>query len=299
MDTEPTAVDPRPAPGGVAAALRETLPGVDLEAAQLIGQGWEARAFRAGDWVIRMPRSAGAGRKITQQTGLYRVLAAAGFPVPRDAQVVHGETGEVVAGVYRYIPGLPARPDRRRAPLARALGDFFTRLHAFATEPVREFCVTIDDLWAGRYEPAWTRCRAHLTDSDRDWVESVVARFLRAGGLAGAPMALIHSDLAEEHVLVGENGRLRGILDFNGPRIADPALDFGTVAERFGWPFTEAMLEAYGGPTDPGFVRRARFYADVRPLIAIAAGLRDGGADQLQEGLARLGQRIRLAEHPE
>jgi hypothetical protein len=108
----------------------------------------------------------------------------------------------------------------------------------------------------------------------------------------------IHGDLVDEHVLVGPDGRLAGVIDPSGPWIADPALDFGTLAERFGWPFADAVLAAYPGPRDPGLVRRACFCASVRPLVTIEAGLRRRDGERVRLGLRRLAERMADAREP-
>jgi aminoglycoside phosphotransferase (APT) family kinase protein len=273
-------------------ALRERLDGVDLTRAVYLGRGTQVTAYRAGDWVIRVPRTVAARKKVARQTRVYQILAARGLPVPRDAQIAHDADGEVTAGLYRYVPGVPASAARRSPVLARDLGAFLTALHAVPLEPVRACCTVLGDLWTDRFRIRWERSRSHLPAAERQWLEGVIALFLASPETTSTRLVLIHGDLVEEHVLVGPDGRLAGVIDPSGPRIADPALDFGTLAERFGWAFTDAVLTSYAGPRDPGFQRRACFCANVRPLVTIEAGLRDQSEERLRLGLRRLAERM-------
>ena len=266
--------------------------GIDVTAAERLDRGWQVTAYRAGAWVIRVPNSTASHASIERQTRLYRALVACGLPVPRDAEVVYDADARVLAGIYRHVAGEPATDGRRTAGLAADLGAFLTALHRVPLERVRDCCETVKDLWAERFEPRWERCRPHLAAHEAAWMAGVIARFVEGRGLDGAALAPVHGDLAEEHVIVGDDGRLAGVIDFSGPRIADAALDFGAVLERFGGPFADAVLGAYDGTVDPGFRRRAEFYADVRPLSTMALGLMAGSAERTRSGRERLAARM-------
>lgn len=280
------------------AALRAQLHGVDLTRAVYLDRGIHVTAYRAGPWVLRVPRTTAARKRIVEQAHVYRVLAARGLPVPRDAGIAHSADGEVAAGFYRYVPGDPAIASRRTPDLARDLGQFLSALHAVPPELVRESCEVVSDLWAGRFRPCWDRCRSHLPAGERAWLEGVIARFLASPEATSGRLVPTHGDLSEEHVLVRPDGGLAGVIDPSGPRITDPALDFGSLAENFSWAFTDAVLGAYGEPLDPGFMPRAYFCASVRPLVTIDAGLRHGNAERLRRGLRRLTERMADAREP-
>jgi aminoglycoside phosphotransferase (APT) family kinase protein len=212
--------------------------------------------------------------------------------VPHDAGIARDADGEVAAGFYRHVPGDPATLARRGPNLARDLGQFLTALHAVPVELVRGSCEVVADLWADRFRPCWERCRGHLPQPEGAWLEGVLARFLASGPATGGRLVPTHGDLSEEHVLVRPDGRLAGVIDPSGPRVTDPALDAGSLAENFGWAFTDAVLASYAGPIDPGFARRAGFCASVRPLVTIDAGLRHGSEERLRRGLRRLRERM-------
>lgn len=278
-------------------ALRRRLPAIDVAGAIRIDAGLQTTAYRAGDWVIRVPRPVETARRMLErQAELHRVLAGRGLPVPRDADVLRDTDGLVAAAIHRYVPGQPATVDRRRPRLARDLGAFLAALHTTPMAAVLPFCEVVDDLWHGRFEARWERCRAHLPPGQRAWLEATIAEFLASPGRSSADRVLVHGDLAEEHVLVGEDGGLTGVLDPSGPRIADPALEFGTLAERFGWPFTESVLAAYPLPRERGFAGRAHFCARVRPLVTLEIGLRHGHEARVRVALARLAADMAEAE---
>jgi aminoglycoside phosphotransferase (APT) family kinase protein len=175
--------------------LRERLDGVDLTRAIYLGRGIQVTAYRAGDWVIRVPRTAAARKKVAQQTRVSQILAARGLAVPRDAQIAQDADGEVIAGLYRYVPGVPATAARRSPVLARDLGAFLTALHAVPLEPVRSCSTVLGDLWTDRFRIRWERARSHLPAAEREWLEEVITRFLASPETTSPRLVLIHGDL--------------------------------------------------------------------------------------------------------
>lgn len=299
-----------PIPPALHARLVEALPGADLAAAEEIGRGWSAIAYRVpdpeGDWALRTPR----GDSFEQVTGdierevkLLPVLEAAGLPTPREAQGVYSEGGELLAALHRLVEGDPATPDRirgraRRAALAQRIGEFLAALHAIPAAVARAAGVREVDLWSERYVPMFEACRDLLGPRSREWLDATVARFIEQGGMAGALRMLHHGDLAAEHIRIGEDGELSGVIDFGDALLADPALDFGALLVAYGPTFMERTIDAYeacGGDIDPHLRHRARFYADVVPIFLVRYGhMFNDGQDRI-DGLRQFAARAAAA----
>ena len=263
----------------------------DLARAKRIGEGWEASVWKIGSWTVRVPLTSADAVRIERQTHLYQ--SPLGLPLPRDARVVRNEDGTVVAGLYRYIESSKMRTAHGRA-VARELGWFLARLHAVAVGVVKPYCVEVKHFWASRYEPLVERCRSHLSPRTRAWVERRAAYVPPE-----SERVLIHGDLAPEHVFLTAEGRLSAIIDFLGPQIADPAVDFGALADRYGWAFATRALAAYHRPRDIHFEARARLYGDLRPLFAVAFGLERNDSERLSTGRRSLAARAAVATRNE
>jgi aminoglycoside phosphotransferase (APT) family kinase protein len=101
--------------------------------------------------------------------------------------------------------------------------------------------------------------------------------------------ALIHADLAGEHILCDPaTGMLTGIIDWGDARVGDPALDFTGLLRDAGPAFADAALAAYPGPVDPAFRRRMEFYARLIPYHEVRFGLDTHQPDHLVRGLAAI-----------
>jgi aminoglycoside phosphotransferase (APT) family kinase protein len=263
----------------VARVLGEQLPGSELENAEVLGEGWNATAcrVRAGrtTWVVRVPKLAWAAGEIERQTCLGLRLSHLGFPVPHDWRVYRNANGDVLAGAYRFISGRPAPARGRRSLRALALdiAAFLTRLHEVPPEvAIRDCNALVIDPWEGRYRNLIAAHGSMTGPKTRSWLERVGDRLERASR-AGAEHVLVHGDLSPEHLVRDDGGHVVGVLDFSGPQVTDPALDFGRLVQHWGVDFATTVLGSYDRLTDRGFEDRMGAYARLEPLRTIEAGV--------------------------
>lgn len=114
----------------------------------------------------------------------------------------------------------------------------------------------------------WDRWTAWLEQSD-SWPDYV---------------ALVHGDLHPGHMLLGEDGRLAGILDWTEAQVTDPSVDFAMFFGCFGRPALEALVarfEAAGGRTWPSLVDHAVERWVIFPALAAEWALRTGNETAL------------------
>ena len=63
------------------------------------------------------------------------------------------------------------------------------------------------------------------------------------------------------------------MLDFSGPQVTDPALDFGRLVQWWGIEFADHVLKRYERRVDDDFRDRVVPYARLEPLRTIEAGV--------------------------
>lgn len=264
-------------PAKVGAALRAKHDGAVPARAALLGQGWNASAWRVpaegGDLVVRVPRLAWAAGEIERQSCLMPRLYARGFPVVAGACVLRDADGAVLAGVHEYAEGEPAHPRgaTARDTLARQVAALLSRLHALPPEHYHACDAVERPPWPGRFGDLVARLRGQLPARSRAWVDGVARRLRDAAATAPPPVPL-HDDLQPAHLLLDERGTLVAVLDWSGPQIGDPALDFRRLVQFFGAPFAELTLGYYDGRVDAHFAERMHRYAALGPLMTIEAG---------------------------
>ena len=289
------------------AALRAA--GLDPRRVERIGEGWFAVAYRSGDRaddrVVRVlkPEAATAGwvEAYEREVGLLRRLERRGLPVPRAAEAIRAADGRLLGTVADFLAGTPVRRlhlrGGARARLARELGEFLDVLHSTPLADVRALGIPELDLGTELYAPLVEEALPLLRARSRDWLRARLDEFMAGGGSRQAPRVPVHGDLDGEHVLSGEDGRLRGVLDFGDALIGDAAFDVAGLLNAFSWRFVDLMLASYAGPAahDADLPRRAAFYIDVAPLYALAYGVRLGDARLERHGRRQLAARAAAA----
>jgi aminoglycoside 2''-phosphotransferase len=267
-----------------------------------LGEGMDNRAFLVGDsYVFRFAKHAEAAGRVEAEVGLFpRLAPRLGISIPCyeyfGRQGVHGLpfvgyrliageelTREVVAGL-----NAPAR-----VRIARDLAAFLTALHAFPVEEARRFGVQDYDfreVFLGEIETARAEVFPLVGLSVRDYLERTFRGYLGdAENFAYAP-ALMHSDLAPEHVLLAADRQgLAGIIDFDAV-IGDPDYE---LSYPFWAGLGDEFLRYYSHP-DPARLLRKLAFADTREVVNdVLHGLGRRDAAFVEERIGVLEQKAR------
>ncbi|MCK9493868.1 MAG: aminoglycoside phosphotransferase family protein [Dehalococcoidia bacterium] len=283
------------------APLREALPGARPEAARWIGSGWGAAAFLVpsadGDWVARVPSAVPwSVEDLEREVRTVPLLESRPFEVtvPRDARLVRDAEGALLAAVHRMVPGSTSkgralRGRARREHLA-GIGRFLAVLHTTPHEATRAHGVEARDTWRELSLPRIEETMALAGPMSRAWLEDRVRTF-EALEPSSATVALIHGDLSGDHLLMHEDGRLSGVIDWTEARLSDPALDFAGVLNRFSWRDLEVVRAHYDAPVDATLMERARVYIDIVPIYSVTDGYIAAGEAERAAGLRKLAAR--------
>jgi len=292
--------------------VREALAGLDGDFARepidpILG-GWSFWSFRVGAaHVARFPRGPRAARGLEREQVLLPELAArVAFRVP--VPLAFGQHAGLPFALQPWIEGRalaahdvvsqaapsPEHAGERRQRVADAL----SQLHGFPNQRAAALLGTslAIETWRDRYEALRKQVRDRVEpclDADlRDRVGVGFARFLERDLAGFAHPTLVHGDLGVEHFRLGAAGDVVGMLDFEACAVGDPAIDFVGLQIAFGAEVTEDVLARWGGPPDPGFRDRLRFYVWMGAVHAILYGLEQRAPDVVEDGIRGLRERI-------
>jgi aminoglycoside 2''-phosphotransferase len=100
---------------------------------------------------------------------------------------------------------------------------------------------------------------------------------------------LVHRDLAPEHILVGDDGRIVGLIDFEDATVGDPAIDFAGLLPILGPTRIETLIADYDRPISRD---RLRCYWWLVPVHDLRHGLATGDQAIIDAAIAELRQRV-------
>jgi aminoglycoside phosphotransferase (APT) family kinase protein len=260
-----------------------------------LGAGMDNTAFCVnGAYVFRFPRRQFAVQFLEAETRLLPVLAPR-LPLPVPVPTCIGQSTNTYpwpfAG-YRMLPGHTAcvagLDEHERANIAGPLGRFLAVLHSIPTVELARLGGgpdTIGRLDLGRHLP---RGRALLDQIGHlglvDDIRPFTAVFDTAPATYGARSDIpMHGDLYARHLLVNEDRKLAGVIDWGDVHLGDPAADL-MIAHSFLPPTAHAAFRQAYGPIEEETWHLARLRALWHTVTVVAYGHEIGDAALLHEG---------------
>lgn len=245
-----------------------------------LGEGWDNTAFRVnGAFVFRFPRRAAAAHLIEKEAEfLPRLEAHLPLPVPRIRWL-----GEPADGYpYRFsgyplLPGVTAcrvpLADTDRGALAEPLAAFLRVLHGIPVDAAEMESLPGDELQKANLARVLPRLAERISRC-RPQLRPLVDRL--ASAEITRRRCWLHGDLYARHLLLDDQRKLCGVIDWGDVHVGDPAMDL-SIAFTFLPPGArKGFREAYGGVDDDTWSRaqfRALHYGVV--LLEYGQGIGD------------------------
>ena len=258
---------------------------------RLLGSGWDCDAWLADEAVVwRVPRRAVAENSLRLEAALLPVVAPrlpeeVCVPVPTLLEV----EGLPLLARHELAPGIElAGAPRVGDGVGAALGRFLRALHAPEVLAAAEGIAPVDPL--GRADAARRFAVAHRRLDDvasRLDVTKHRAIVDAAADLAPPLDVLCHGDLHIRHLLLGDDGELRSVIDWGDACRGTRALDL-LVVTALATPQREAFAREYGPVEEPAwrFARMLGVTIGAALLAADPDGVSGEGGRRWLERLA-------------
>ncbi len=264
---------------------------------EALGSGWDNSAFLVdGRIVVRFPRKASSAALMrTEMSVLGEISPHLPLAVPEPTH--RAESGPGFPWPFAGYPLLPGRPacsaglsDDARHALAPTLGTFLRALHDLdpATLPLPPDTLGRLTLDARRDELVHRLgvLEAHsVIAASRPWIEA-----FDVWGPDDSPVAadvVVHGDLYARHLLVDDDGRPTGVIDWGDLHRGAAAVDLMVMYALLPSQARGAFLDAYG-PVAPRDLRLARRRALFHSTAVTWFGAEAGDADLVAEGCRAL-----------
>ena len=279
--------------------IQEEFPDVGWTSHRYLTHGWDHAVLILDDaLVFRAPRAQAYRDALVHEARLLRYLQ------PRVEVGIPDYTHRSADGSFAGYPLLAGREldieafnrlsGTERSRVADQLAAFLTALHetpksvarecgVSEQEPEKDYADLVRDVEA----LVLPRLARHETHVVRAFLTELDAELESA-----RPTALLHGDLAGEHILWDATKQHVNVIDFSDRSIGDPALDFAGLL-GYGHHFAERVLERYRGPRDAGMLRMTRLYFRRTSLETMADALR-GYPCTFEEGYAEFRARFEL-----
>ncbi|KAA6224398.1 aminoglycoside phosphotransferase family protein [Streptomyces albofaciens JCM 4342] len=261
----------------VARLVQDVVPGVRAADIRPIGEGGDHASWWVGpDHVVRCALDSGGSERLRRELALRELVGErTGVPVPESVA-----SGDWVRGrAFTLDTRLDGVSAELRPVPATGEEDLVRMLVALARLPVADAEALGVPPEAPRNMPGLLRRAATAAETvaargefDAAWLPRLHVRGAEA---AAGPATLVHNDLKGEHLLVSDDGRISGVLDWTDAVTGDAAEDVAGLAISVG--AVAAVRVATAAGFDRGACARALQLArcDTLTLLSDRLGGRD------------------------
>jgi aminoglycoside phosphotransferase (APT) family kinase protein len=259
-----------------------------------LGVGWDNTAFQVNDvYAFRFPRRQVVLPLIEAETRVMPGIAPR-LPLPVPVVTFHGQPSAAFGWPFighRMIRGQTACSAAltviERIAAAEPVGRFLAALHSIPTEEAKRLGARPDPiakLDMGKRLPKAHELVAQLAASGLVEDAATLRQMLDAvpSSYVARSDTLVHSDLYVRHLLVDEDRRLAGVIDWGDVHLGDPAVDL-TIALTVLPPAGRPIFCAAYGPVEECAWRVARGRALWHTLNLLEYGRDRGDADLMRE----------------
>ncbi len=240
------------------------------------------------DHILRFARNAAVAAAHRKEAALLpKVAAAVSFRVPEPDFFGAWDEGSCIG--YPLIAGRPLTA----ADGWLALADILRELHGFPVDVARDTLGVAGTAteWRDQRAQTWAEATEHALPLLDEGTRTALTREYGAFRAAadGFVPTLVHGDLAPEHVIVADDGRVVGLIDFEDATVGDPAVDFAGLLPLLGQTRMERLVAAYGRPVHPA---RLRFYWRFAPVYDLLHGVETGAPAIVAAAVEQLRARL-------
>lgn len=171
--------------------------------------------------------------------------------------------------------------------LKRDIAVFLKKLHNLDYSEIKQYTIDNKENVLEEYQLLKSTIYDSLTDEEKDYIETFMQRLNKAT-IFNDKKCLCHNDFSCNHLLLDENNRLSGIIDFGDAGIIDEYCDFIYLLEdseeEIGVKFGEDILRLY----EDIDINKAKEYQDIveqyYPIETIVYGIKNNKISFIEKG---------------
>ena len=270
--------------------------GIEVNSLSLLGEGYDSKAYLVnGEYVFKIKLSANKKKGYKKEKAIYDFLnkkLKTNIKIPNIEYSYISDEISILG--YREIKGKFLSPklyatlsEEEKQLLKQDIANFLKQLHSLDTTEISSYTIDNKQNVLEEYELLKNTIYDSLLDSEKEYIESFMQR-LKTTDIFDGKKCLCHNDFSCDHLLLDDNNRLCGVIDFGDSGIIDEYCDFIYLLEdseeELGHEFGEDVLRLYGNIA----MEKAREYQDVveqyYPIETIVYGIKNNKQDFIENG---------------
>ena len=263
---------------------------------KLIGEGYDSKAYLVNSkYVFKIKFSTNKKKGYAKEKAIYDFLnrkLGTNIKIPNIEYSYISDEISILG--YKEIRGTFLTPEiyfslskDKQELLKKDIAKFLRQMHDLDTTEISSYTIDNKQNVLEEYQLLRYTIYDSLTDIEKKYVEDFMKRLLSTDIFDGKK-CLCHNDFSCNHLLLDENNKLCGVIDFGDSGIIDEYSDFIYLLEdseeEIGVSFGEDILRLYGNID----ISKAKEYQDVveeyYPIETIVYGIKNNKPDFIEKG---------------
>ena len=276
---------------------------LEVKSATLIGEGYDSKAYLINDeYIFKIKISANEKKGYKKEKAVLDFLnknLKTDIKIPKiDYAYI---TDELSIMGYKKIDGKFLNPqiynemnEQEKQILKLDIAKFLKDMHNLDFSEIKNYTINNKQNCLEEFALLKKTIYQDLTEKEKNYIENFFER-LKNTTIFDDKKCLCHNDFSCNHLLLDENKRLVGIIDFGDTGIIDEYCDFIYLLEdsneELGKDFGEDILKLYGDID----IRKAEEYQyiveEYYPIETIVYGIKNNRKDFVEKGRKVLNER--------
>ena len=281
---------------------------ISIDSIRQIGEGYDSKAYLVNDeYIFKIKFSANKKKGYEKEKAIYDFLNR---NLNTDIKIPNVEysyiSDEISILGYKEIKGKFLNPklystlsQEEKNQLKKDIANFLRSMHDLDFSDISSYTIDNKENVLEEYQLLRNTIYDSLTDIEKQYIESFMQR-LNTTDIFDGKKCLCHNDFSCNHLLLDDDNRLCGIIDFGDSGIIDEYCDFIYLLEdseeEIGHEFGEDILKLYGNID----ISKAKEYQDVveqyYPIETIVYGIKNNRPDFIEKGRKEIYTRTRKDE---
>ena len=275
-----------------------------VDSIKLIGEGYDSKAYIVNnEYVFKIKFSANKKKGYEKEKAIYDFLNKklnTNIKIPNIEYSYFSDDISILG--YKKIKGTFLKPEtyfvlskEKQELLKQDIAIFLRQMHDLDYSEISSYTIDNKQNILEEYQLLRDTIYDSLTDFEKKYVEEFMQR-LHSTAIFDGKKCLCHNDFSCNHLLLDNENRLCGVIDFGDSGIIDEYCDFIYLLEdseeEIGVSFGEDILRLYGNID----ISKAKEYQDVveqyYPIETIVYGIKNNRPDFIEKGRKEIYKRV-------
>lgn len=267
-----------------------------VDSIKSIGEGYDSKAYIVNnEYVFKIKFSAGKKKGYEKEIAIYHFLNKklnSNIKIPNIEYLFISKELSILG--YKEIKGTFLTPEtyftlskEKQDLLKQDIAVFLKQMHDLDYSEISSYTIDNKQNVLEEYQLLKESIYDSLTDIEKNYIEDFIQR-LHSTSIFDGKKCLCHNDFSCNHLLLDDENRLCGIIDFGDSAVIDEYCDFiyllENSEEEIGASFGEDILRSYGNID----ISKAKEYQDLTeqyyPIETIVYGIKNNRTDFIEKG---------------